>query len=461
MEQRSDGCWEVDIQELFAAEKIRELTGSEADKSIDILEYMRRGTTLIQSAAELLSRDFPEPKYAVNGLLSEGVTVFAGKPKTGKSWCALGLAIAVASGGYALGTIQVEQGDALYFALEDGERRLQDRLQKMLGRGTAPSRLHFATQCPRLNEGGIHVIETWIKAHPAARLVVIDTLKRVRPQEFRAGRLYDSDYDAISPLGELGRKHGVSIVVVHHTRKMDGDDPFDLISGSLGLTGAADGAWVLKRARNGADAELHSTGRDFEEQELSLRWDETIFGWKLLGEAEKFRLGKERQEIIDLLTLESPLKPKRVATLLNRGEAATRKLMAAMFSDGQIDNDGNGNYSPKAKTDGNSGNTGLTDRSNTLSGNFGKAGNSGNSQTNAADSSDSYFSVDELGNSEGGLFGGKTEETASVTVVTDDTDVAFEIAERAAILEYDCGYTREEAERLAQFEYAVPMMAAA
>lgn len=429
---------DIPIDEILAGGSVR---------LVPIEEILYPPTVKFQSAAELLSREFQEPKYAVNGLLSEGVTIFAGKPKTGKSWCALGLSIAVASGGYVLGTIPVLQGDALYFALEDGERRLQDRLQKMLGRDAVPSRLHFAFDCPRLNEGGIVEIERWLTAHPEARLVVIDTLKRVRPQEFRAGRFYDSDYDAISPLGELGRKHGVSIVVVHHTRKMDGDDPFDLISGSLGLTGAADGAWVLSRARGGADAELHSTGRDFEEQQLALRWDAAIFGWKMLGDAEKFRLGKERQEIIDLLILERSLRPKQVAAILNRNEAATRKLMAAMFRDGQIGNSGNGTYFPKDESTGNSGNSRLTTTSNTHSGN---AGNSGNSLMRAAELPESYFSGNQSGNSEKGLFVGDFGgNSASVTGVTDDTDIS------------EGGFSRPEAERLARLEYAAPLRAAA
>src|SRR5207253_7377003 len=136
----------------------------------------------------------------------------------------------------------------------DGERRMKGRLQLVLGDGPIPNRLHVATEWKRLDEGGLEDLDAWLTDHPAARLVVVDTLKRVRPQERKLGRIYDSDYDALSPLGELGRKHGVSIVVVHHTRKMEGEDPFDLISGSLGLTGAADGAWVLKRSRGGADA---------------------------------------------------------------------------------------------------------------------------------------------------------------------------------------------------------------
>ena len=196
--------------------------------AIDAVESYS-GNVIIQSAADLLEREFPEPKYAINGLLSEGVTIFAGKPKLGKSWLCLGIAVAIASSGLALGSVQVQQGDVLYLALEDGERRLQNRLETVLRNDTLPRRLFYATTFPLLDEGGLEAIEEWLKAHPDARLVVIDTLKRVRPrQRASSSRLYDVDYESIAPLADLSKKYGVSILVVHHSRKLDSDDPLDL-----------------------------------------------------------------------------------------------------------------------------------------------------------------------------------------------------------------------------------------
>jgi RecA-family ATPase len=90
------------------------------------------------TAAELLAADIPQPKWAIEGLLPEGLAFFAGAPKLGKSWFALGLGIAVASGGYALGKIPVDEGEILYLALEDNPRRLQSRLRVLLGDDEAP-----------------------------------------------------------------------------------------------------------------------------------------------------------------------------------------------------------------------------------------------------------------------------------------------------------------------------------
>jgi 5S rRNA maturation endonuclease (ribonuclease M5) len=300
----------------------------------------------IISAADLMAKEFPEQKYAVEGILSEGVTIFAGKPKLGKSWCGLGLALAIASGGKAFGKIPVVQGNVLYLALEDGERRLQDRFEKLLGNeGKIPADLHFATHWESLDNGGLEALESWLIEHPKARIIFIDTLKRVRPKNSGNKQLYDSDYEAISPLGDLAREYGVSIVLIHHTRKQDSEDPMDLISGSTGLTGSADGALVLTRARQSVQCKLHVMGRDNEDKELILDWSKGTFGWTLAGDAEELAVSRERKDIIEILAFyPTRLTPKAVAKELNRGEASIRKMMNRMNNDGQIDNDGLGNY---------------------------------------------------------------------------------------------------------------------
>jgi hypothetical protein len=299
----------------------------------------------IISAADLMAKEFPDQRYAVEGIFSEGVTIVAGKPKLGKSWFGLGTAVAVASGGKVLGSIPVEQGNVLYLALEDGERRLQKRMELMLGNsGVIPADLEFAFAWKPLDTGGIGQLEDWLIAHPKARIIFIDTLKRVRPKD-SSRQVYDSDYDAISPLGDLARKYGVSIVLIHHTRKLEAEDPMDMISGSFGLTGSADGVLVLTRARMSTQAKLHVIGRDSEDKELILDWNSGTFGWTLSGDAGELAVSKERKDIIEILSFyPTRLTPKEVAKELNRNEASVRKMMNRMNNDGQIDNDGLGNY---------------------------------------------------------------------------------------------------------------------
>ena len=312
------------------------------DKAANSKPAMSRPNII--TAKELLGKIFPTPKYAVDGLFPEGVTVLVGKPKLGKSWLALGIAVAVASGGKALGTISVDRGDVLLLALEDGARRLQHRLDGVLNGDTVPEGLDIATEWRRIDDGGLDDIEGWLKGHPDARLVIVDTLKRVRPPE-KPGRMYDDDYNAVAPLADLGKKYGVAIVVVHHTRKQDGEDPVDLVSGSTGLTGAADGVCVLTRLRRQTGAELFATGRDFEERSLALEWDNDILQWKCVGEAADFKMSEERRIIVDVIRKNGGLAtPKEIADALGKKDGTVRKNLWDMKNAGQVGCDASGKY---------------------------------------------------------------------------------------------------------------------
>jgi hypothetical protein len=305
----------------------------------------RNGWPKTLTAAELLGLQLPPIRWSVQGLLPEGVTLLAGKPKLGKSWMALGIAIAISTGGVALGTRPVEMGDVLYMALEDNYRRLRKRLEKLLT-NEAPERLHIVTQWPRMDEGGAEALERWLEAHPDTRLVV-DILKRVRPRTSPNRSVYEADYEALEAMQRLAAEFKVSILVVHHLRKLGAADPLDEISGSTGLSGGADGVLVLKRDRGRADAYLHVTGREIEEEaELALRWDADLASWTLVGDAEEYRISKERQDIVRVLTeAEEPMTPKEVADLLDKSVNAVKYLMWRMSKDGQLATAGKGRYS--------------------------------------------------------------------------------------------------------------------
>lgn len=335
------------VSEALDGEDGAEATLRRAEQQFADLRATRPAdASRIRSAEQVLSKHFAEPKWVVPGLLPEGAYILAGRPKLGKSWAALGVGVAVASGGFAFGSIKVERGDVLYLALEDGERRCQSRLKGMLHGDVMPVGLDFAFVWPRLDAGGLAELEGWLRQHPDARLVVIDTLKRVRQQERAHSRLYDTDYDALAPLCDLARKYSVTILVVHHTRKADSDDPLDLISGSTGLTASVDGALVLKRARGESEATLHAFCRDLEEnKEIALRWNGQLNNWKALGDAAEVRRSKERQEIISLLIAQTaPLKPKAIAEMLGREYRAIKALLWKMMQDGEVHTKGDGGY---------------------------------------------------------------------------------------------------------------------
>ena len=298
------------------------------------------------TAAELLAEDLPPVRWTVPGVLPEGVTLLAGKPKLGKSWLALGLAVAVASGGTALETKRVERGDVLYLGLEDNRRRLQKRLRKILAGRVAPDGLHIATEWSRMDEGGAEALERWLREHPEARLVVVDILMRVRPCTSTNRGVYDADYEALESMQKLAGEYGIAILVVHHTRKLAAVDPVDEVSGSTGLSGGADAIWVLKRDRGRADAYLHVTGREVEEEaELALRWDTDLASWTLVGDAEEYRLSEERQAVLGALgRAGGPMSPKEIAEALDRSHGSVKVLLGQMVRAGQVDNPFYGKY---------------------------------------------------------------------------------------------------------------------
>jgi hypothetical protein len=306
--------------------------------------YIANDDTEGFTANELMNMDISPMRWAIPDLLPEGVTVLGGKPKIGKSWLALGLCVATATGGVALGTKRVDQGDALYLALEDNKRRLQERLGKILT-GEAPHNFQIYLEWPRLNEGGAEQLEQWLQTHPNARLVVIDTLEKIRRPAKGNGNVYREDYAALEALIPLAAKYGVAIVVVHHVRKMAADDPLDELNASTGLSGSVDSGWILKRGKGSADATLYVRGRDVEEQNLALRWDTQILGWRIVGEAAHFAMSDIRQQITRvIIEAGEPLGPKDVAERGNLDYEQVKKEMQRMADAEQLDKVGRGKY---------------------------------------------------------------------------------------------------------------------
>ena len=288
-------------------------------------------TAITVSAPDLCHREYPSVRWAVPAIVPEGVSILAGSPKIGKSWLCLALCTAVASGGVALGHTPVAQGGALYLALEDNERRLQRRMRQLLANEDfIPEELHFATRWPRLNQGCTEQLDQWLTDHPGTRLVVIDTLERIRPPAAARDRgQYSVDYIVGAMLLPLAEKHGVAIILTHHTRKAFADDPVDMISGTLGLTGGVDGTLVLRRQRGQADASLYVTGRDIEdERDYALAWDQSTATWTIKGNAKDFAGSQERLELVDLLRQHPCLSVMEIAQHLNPGEAITRESKA-------------------------------------------------------------------------------------------------------------------------------------
>jgi AAA domain len=295
-------------------------------------------------AEELETMTFAPIKYVVPGLFVEGLTLFAGKPKTGKSWLLLHTAIAVARGGFTLGEIHCKEGDVLYCALEDSKRRLQSRMTKLIGSQGYPRRLSFRCEMPRLSVGGLEVIRDWIASRPDPRFVIIDTLAMVRAPKKQDESTYDSDYAAVMELRKLANETGVAIVVVHHLRKADSDDAFDTISGTLGLTGAPDTIMVLKRDAPEAYV-LHAKGRDLIEVEKAMSFDRDACIWRIEGDAIVIRRSNERQAVLDAITeAGEPVGPNNIAAEIGVRAVNVRKLLSKLVKEGVVEKMAYGKY---------------------------------------------------------------------------------------------------------------------
>ena len=241
------------------------------------------------SMTELYDTVYPPRTSVVDGFLYGGTYLFVGAPKVGKSFFMGQLAYHVARG-LPLWNYPVRKGTVLYLALEDDYARLQRRLSVMFGVECADN-LFFATQAKTLNEGLDGELEGFIKEHKDAKLIIIDTLQKVR--EVGGDRYsYSSDYEIVTKLKTFSDKYGICLLVVHHTRKLESEDSFDMISGTYGLLGAADGAFFMhKKKRTDITAIMDIVGRDQPDQELTIEFDREKCIWKFQkAETELWKL---------------------------------------------------------------------------------------------------------------------------------------------------------------------------
>lgn len=224
----------------------------------------------------LLDMQLPQIRFVADGLLPQGLHILAGAAKTGKSWLLLLLSLRVAQG-KPFWNLQTERGTVLSLCLEDSLNRIQQRLMDLTE--GAPDNLHFATLSKSLSDGLCGQIEGFITEHPDTNLVIIDTLQKVRENSGESN-LYAADYKDVGLLKALADKYRIAVVVVQHLRKQFDSDPHNMVTGSTGLLGAADGSYVLKRENVGdKEAKLYIKGRDVEEQILNIRRDEETNEW--------------------------------------------------------------------------------------------------------------------------------------------------------------------------------------
>jgi hypothetical protein len=238
----------------------------------------------IKTAAELLNMQFPEIRWIVIGLIGEGLILICGAPKIGKSWFVLNLAIATAAGGGFLGTLNAEQTDTLYIALEDNYRRLNNRLKKL--KAPESRNLKITTQW----RDGYSGLENYLKENRGIGLVIIDTLARFANIDDMND--YSMTTNAMARLKRIADDLNITIVLIHHTKKTgrgnSGADWMEAALGSTGLTGATDSTIYISRGRKEGEikntATLYATGRDTADTIKHLKLDIDCGGWTITDE---------------------------------------------------------------------------------------------------------------------------------------------------------------------------------
>ena len=298
------------------------------------------------SFAELSEKELRPPRWIIQDLLPEGLAILAGAPKTRKSWFAQNLSLTVATGGVALEHYPCGQGAVLHLALEDNERRFQDRLRLMCNGRPAPANALFFNTWPQLDKGGVDLIQKSLMDNPNIRLVIIDTLARVKPPQGKGSNLYDSDYGDLTQLQQLAGQHETGIVLIHHTRKAEARDVMDEISGSRGLSGCADTLFVLKTEhRENLDAILHFTGRDLDGGSIALRFDKDHGAWLYTGPGADAKLSQGRREIRNAaLEAQKPLTIGEIKEATGKSYDAVSKTVQRMLDKGELAKVGRGRY---------------------------------------------------------------------------------------------------------------------
>ena len=259
------------------------------------------------SMSELYETIYQSRLPVIDGLLYAGTYLFVGAPKVGKSFFMAQLAYHVSTG-FPLWDYTIHKGTVLYLALEDDHRRLQERMYRMFGTDSTPD-LHFAICAKKLGAGLDEQLQKFVQNHPDTKLIIIDTLQKIRESSGEKCS-YAHDYEIVGRLKQFADYHNICLLLVHHTRKQQADDKFDMISGTNGLLGAADGAFMLhKERRTGNEAVLEVSGRDQQDQRLYLTRDLKRLIWQLeRAETELWKPPPDPvlEAIATMVTVEQP-----------------------------------------------------------------------------------------------------------------------------------------------------------
>lgn len=274
-----------ELKQLIKSVNNKEITENKNYNKLNEIKY--------SSVKELQEKNLPPITFYVENLLPQGLNLICSLPKIGKSFMAFDLCLSISRGKTFLG-FNTKQAGCLYLALEDSENRLQDRLNKILNGEKAPSNFKYSTKCDDIENGLINQLQVIIKKEPHIKVIVIDTLQKVRGS-YKGGNNYANDYKEIGKLKEFADNNGLCIILIHHLKKGNENDVFNKVSGTNGITGTADTTIVLdKKERNDINTIMSIVGRDVETSDFIIQFDKNIYKWKMISSVEE---NKERTQL--------------------------------------------------------------------------------------------------------------------------------------------------------------------
>lgn len=262
----------------------------------EVRKVYKRGVASI-AASDLQTAKIDPPEWLIPDVLPQGLAILCASSKVGKSWMAMQMCLAISRGKEFLDYASNQAG-CLYLALEDGIFRLKDRLNKVLDGGKAPSNFYLSIKANGLDGGLIKQLDEEFEEHPDIKLIIIDTLQKVRGSAKKDEIAYATDYRELGALKEYADNKRICIFLIHHLRKMaDENDVFNMISGSNGIMGVCDTIFIIyKKKRQDENAVLFMTGRDIRQQDVVVHFDETKYRWEMVGTAEEEERKRKKRE---------------------------------------------------------------------------------------------------------------------------------------------------------------------
>jgi hypothetical protein len=273
-----------------------ELKAAVAAAKREVRKVYKRGVASI-AASDLQTAKIDPPEWLIPDVLPQGLAILCASSKVGKSWMAMQMCLAISRGKEFLDYASNQAG-CLYLALEDGIFRLKDRLNKVLDGGKAPSNFYLSIKANGLDGGLIKQLDEEFEEHPDIKLIIIDTLQKVRGSAKKDEIAYATDYRELGALKEYADNKRICIFLIHHLRKMaDENDVFNMISGSNGIMGVCDTIFIIyKKKRQDENAVLFMTGRDIRQQDVVVHFDETKYRWEMVGTAEEEERKRKKRE---------------------------------------------------------------------------------------------------------------------------------------------------------------------